>query len=50
VLPEYIINEESDECSEDGSIYSENDESDESESDIKADTPKGYFQGNDYVY
>jgi len=46
VLPEYIINEGSDEDSENASLNSEDDESDYSDdSDDAARIPKGSLQG-----
>lgn len=48
VLPEHIINEESDECSE-GSLNSEDDdESDDSDHFNVSNIPKGSLQGNAY--
>lgn len=49
VLPEYIINEESDECSEHGSLNSEDDESDCSENSEDTQIPKGSLQGSVYI-
>jgi len=49
VLPEYIINEELDDCSEDSSVDSEDDESDNSENCVNDDIPKGSLQGIVYV-
>lgn len=48
VLPEYIINEESDESSENASLNSEDDESDCSENNDEAQIPKGSLQGSLY--
>lgn len=45
ILPEYIINEESDECSENGSLNSEDDDSDDGENVESAHIPKGSLQG-----
>jgi len=45
VLPEYIINEESDEGSENASLNSEDDDSDYSENSDEAQIPKGSLQG-----
>lgn len=50
VLPEYIINEGSDEDSENASLNSEDDESDYSDdSDEAAHIPKGSLQGILYL-
>lgn len=49
VLPEYIINEELDDCSEESSVDSEDDESDNSENRLNDDIPKGSLQGSVYV-
>lgn len=46
VLPEYLINEESDECSEDGSSNSEDGESDNSENFKDTHIPEGSLHGN----
>lgn len=45
VLPEHIINEESDECSENGSSNCEDDESDDGEHNEQTYIPKGSLQG-----
>lgn len=45
MLPEYIINEESDECSENGSLNSEDNESDDDENYEQPHIPKGSLQG-----
>jgi len=50
VLPEHIINEESDEDSENASLNSEDDESDCSENSDDAQIPKGSLQGIKYLY
>lgn len=50
VLPEYIINEESDESSENASFNSEDDESDCSENSDEAQIPKGSLQGSRSLY
>lgn len=49
VLPEYIIKEESDECSEDGSSNSEDDDSDNSENVEDTHIPKGCLHGNVHI-
>jgi len=48
MLPEYIINEELDDCSEDSSVNSEDDESDNIENCLNDDVPKGSLQGSVY--
>jgi len=45
VLPEHIINEESDEGSDNASLNSEDDESDYSENSDVVQIPKGSLQG-----
>lgn len=50
VLPEHIINEESDEGSESASLNSEDDESDCSENSDEAQIPKGSLQGSILLY
>lgn len=49
MLPEYIIDEESDDCSGDGSLNSEDDESDDNENCEVGHIPKGSLQGTQLV-